>query len=501
VCVLLTQERLLGGLPLHGARPLCLDSEWADVEREPAGNPPVLTRPENLAYVIYTSGSTGRSKGVQMTHRPLVNLINWQCRDLPENGTARTLQFASLSFDMSFQEMLSAWSSGGSLVLMSEEARRDGAALLACLRRHGVTRLLLPFVGLQQLAEAVEESGELPEQLREVISAGEQLRITPAVEALFRRLEGCRLYNQYGPSEVHCVTSVRLSERPEEWRRLPPIGWPIWNTQLYVLDEGLRPVPTGVAGEIYIGGDCVSRGFLKRPALTAEKYLPDPYGRRPGARMYRSGDVGRYLADGQLEVIGRADHQVKIRGYRIEPGEVETVLGLHAGVRECAVAALEGAEGDRRLVAYVVPRPGETLTAKALSDFLRERLPHYMEPASYVTLDALPLTPNGKVDRKALPAPDASGDAFVAPSGPVEETLAQIWMGLLGLERVGVHDSFFRLGGHSLLATMLLARIRTAFNIELPLRRLFEALTIAELSVLVEEALLDEIEAPNAAGA
>ena len=486
VGLLLTQQRLLASLPSHAARVICLDTVEEIIGGESRENPVSVTWPENLAYVIYTSGSTGKPKGVQMTHRPLVNLITWQCQDLRGNETARTLQFASLSFDMSFQEMLTTWASGGCMVLIAEEARRDGPALLSVLQRYQVTRLLLPFVGLQQLAEAVQEGAEPPEHLRDVISAGEQLRITPAIKLLFERLEECRLYNQYGPSEVHAVTSVQLPERVDQWSSLPPIGSPIWNAQIYVLDRHLYPVPTGVAGEIYIGGDCVSRGFLRRPDLTAERYLPDPYGPIGGARLYRSGDVGRRLADGQIEILGRDDQQVKIRGYRIELGEVETVLDRHELVGKSVVIAREDVPGEKRLVGYVVPPPGQPApTTSALRRYMQENLPPYMVPTVFVILDELPLTPSGKINRRALPIPDTTrptlDEAQIAPRTPVEKTLAHIWATVLNLENVGINDNFLDLGGDSILSIQIISRAKRA-GLQLTLTQLWEQLTIANLA-------------------
>jgi amino acid adenylation domain-containing protein len=486
VGVLLTQRGLRDHLPAHGARVICLDADWEAVAAAPAENPRAGATAQNPAYVIYTSGSTGRPKGVLMTHGVLVNLVTWQRQDLEDWESARTLQFASLSFDMSFQEMFAAWSSGGCLVLIDEVTRRDGPALLEFLRRHRVTRLLAPFVALQQLAEAAEESGRLPEQLREVISAGEPLRITPALERLFEKLEGCKLYNQCGPSETHAVTSVRLGGRPATWSRLPPIGRPIWNTRVYVLDRHLSPLPAGVTGEVYIGGDCVSRGFLNRPGLTAERYLPDPYSPDGGARMYRSGDLGRHTNDGQIELVGRADQQVKVRGYRVELGEVETVLDAHGGVGQSVVVVREDAPGQKRLVGYVVPPPGRTApTAGELRRYARERLPEYMVPVAFVSLPELPLTPSGKINRRALPAPDAARPdletVHVAPRTPAEKLLADIWAEVLGLEAVGVNDNFLELGGDSILSIQVISRAKQA-GLHLTLTHLWEYQTVAGLA-------------------
>ena len=488
--VLLTQQGLRLNLPARGARVLRLDADWEAIAAESEENPHVGVSAQNPAYVIYTSGSTGRPKGVLMPHSVLVNLVAWQRQDFEDRETARTLQFASLSFDMSFQEMFAAWSTGGCLVLVDEAVRRDGPALLEFVRRHRVTRLLAPFVALQQLAEAVEESGRLPEELREVISAGEPLRITPALESFFDRLRGCRLYNQCGPSETHAVASVLLEGPAASWPRLPPIGRPIWNARLYVLDAHLNPVPAGVAGEVYIGGDCVSRGFLNRPALTAERFIPDPYGPHAGARMYRSGDLGRHTSDGQIELVGRADQQVKVRGYRVELGEVETVLDAHEDVGRSVVVVREDAPGQQRLVGYVIPAPGRLApTAGELRRHMRARLPDYMVPTAFVVMSELPLTPSGKINRRALPAPDAARPeletAHVAPRTPAEKILADIWAGVLGLDAVGVHDNFLELGGDSILSIQLIARAKQA-GLRLTLTHLWEQQTVAGLAAVAE---------------
>ncbi|HEX2092799.1 MAG TPA: amino acid adenylation domain-containing protein [Longimicrobiaceae bacterium] len=455
---------------------------WAD---HPPANPggAGLT-PENLCYVIYTSGSTGRPKGVAMPHRPLVNLVVWQEPDWRRPGAAVTLQFTTISFDVSFQEIFTTWSTGGRLVVAPEEARHDPSALLHLVEREEVERLSLPWVMLQQLAEHAGERGLPPLRVREVQTAGEQLRITAPIRRWLGAL-GVPLHNHYGPSETHVVTSFTLRGAADAWPLLPPIGNPIANARVYVLDRHLAPVPAGVPGEIYAGGVCLARGYLDRPGLTAERFVPDPFGGAPGARLYRTGDRARWLPDGTLEFLGRVDHQVKIRGFRVEPGEVEAVLRRHPGVSECVVVAREDVPGERRLVAYVV---GEVET-DGLREHLRRGLPEYMVPGACVRLERLPLTPNGKLDRRALPAPEheSAGERFVAPRTPEEETLAGIWAEVLHLERVGVHDNFFALGGHSLLATRMISRVREAFGVGLTVRAILEAPTVEGLARSVME--------------
>jgi amino acid adenylation domain-containing protein len=464
---------------------------------------PVLVAPENLAYVLYTSGSTGRPKGVAMPHGPLANLIDWQIQVTTAPGPLRTAQFSALSFDASFHEMFTTWSQGGALVLLSEAVRRDLGSLLHLLAGSSIQQLFLPFVALQQLAEEAIASAIFPTALREVITAGEQLQATAAVRELFRRLPGCRLVNAYGPTETHVVTAFTLAESPDDWPNLPPIGSPIANLWARVLDASFQPVLPGVPGEIYFGGAGLARGYLGRPDLTAERFLPDPQATEPGARVYRTGDLVRYLSDsgrtdGAIAFLGRNDHQVKVRGFRVEPGDIETALSLHPGVREAAVVVREVSDpGDRRLVGYFVPRgrstaeAGDALAAE-LRTFLASRLPDYMVPWALVPLEAFPLTPSGKLDRRNLPAPAVARrlEAGLAPPrGPVEELLARIWAEVLGLERVGSAGHFFELGGHSLLATRVMSRLRGIFDIQMPLRVLFEAPRLADLAARVEEAL------------
>jgi amino acid adenylation domain-containing protein len=485
--VLLTNERLFGSLPETESAVLCLDRDWVKIAPGRDDNPPIEIAGENLAYVIYTSGSTGQPKGVAMTEGALANLIAWQLERAGAFRAARTLQFASLSFDVSFQEIFSTWCSGGTLLLISEELGRDTLSLLRLLVEQKVERIFLPFVYLQHLAEAVEQGGTLPAHLSEIITAGEQLEITPQIAEFCSRLKGCALHNHYGPSESHVVTAYPLSRSISEWPTLPPIGRPIMNTQIYVLDRNLEPTPVGVPGQLCIGGASLSRCYLNRPDLTAEKFLPDPFDKQHGARLYLTGDLARYQDDGNIEFLGRIDHQVKIRGFRVELGEIETMLAAHPSVTEAVVVAREDVRGERKLVGYVVAasNAGEG-QARKLRDYLKERLPDYMIPSVFVSVAALPLTPSGKVNRRALPAPDQNESEapheYLAPRTPVEVKLAEIWATILRRERVGVTDNFFELGGHSLVATQLISRLRSAFKVELPLRYLFDGPTIAELA-------------------
>jgi amino acid adenylation domain-containing protein len=441
---------------------------------------------EDLAYVLYTSGSTGRPKGVAMRHGALAQLIAWQTASLP--GAARTLQYTSPSFDVSFQEMASTWAAGGTLVLISDETRRDPAALLARLRDEKIERLFLPFVALQQLAEAARGAA-LPESLREVVTAGEQLRITPAIADFFARLPGARLHNHYGPSETHVVTALTLEGDPTAWPALPVIGRPVAGARVYVVDLDGRPAAIGAPGELLLGGALLARGYLDRPRLTAERFVPDPFSGTSGARLYRSGDLARWRPDGTLEFLGRIDAQVKIRGYRVEPGEIEAALAAHPQVA-AAVVVPRDEPGGRRLVAWVVAVDGETIDPRGLRTFLAGRLPDFMVPSAIVPVASFPLTPSGKVDRRALSrrAPGLLDGAaeFIAPRTATEEVLARIWAEVLGVERVGATDHFFDLGGHSLLGTRVAARVRDVLGVDLPLRALFEAPRLDELAVRIE---------------
>ncbi|WP_426730644.1 amino acid adenylation domain-containing protein [Myxococcus faecalis] len=486
---LLTQSSLADLVPDGAARRLLLDTEAARFEAEDPEDLPPLAGPESLAYVIYTSGSTGDPKGVAMPHGPLLNLVQWQlgASRLPQG---RTLQFSALSFDVCFQELFSTWAAGGELVLIPEELRLDARALLEHLEQHGVERLFLPFVALQNLAEVADRDGLAPGRLREVITAGEQLRVTPALRRFIGRLPGCVLHNHYGPTESHVVTALTLEGNPASWPDLPPIGRPISNARVHVLDARGTPVPPGVPGELYLGGAALARGYLHRPDLTTERFVADPVGLAPGSRVYRTGDFARYLSDGTLEFLGRRDAQVKVRGYRIELAEVEAALAHHPLVKDCVVEARADGSGGARLVAYVVGTDGAVPESRALRAFLQERLPDHMVPGHFVMLDSLPLSPSGKVNRRALPTPDADvtrrdTSPRVPPRTSLELQLVRAWEETLGVHPVGIRDDFFELGGHSLLAMRLLARIRELTGRALPVAALFQGATVERIAALL----------------
>ncbi|MGO1072599.1 non-ribosomal peptide synthetase [Lysobacter sp. CA199] len=460
-------------------------------ERDRVPNAPCVT-PDHPAYLIYTSGSTGIPKGVSMPHRSLANLLQWQNTQWPPAQT--TLQFAALGFDVAFQEIFGALCSGGTLVLIDAHTRLDFAELIGHLARHRVQRLHLPCIALQSLAEAVADDPAriqaLRPALRDVVVAGEQLRITAPIRRLFQHLPECRLHNHYGPTESHVVTAHTLERETDTWPERVPIGRPIDNARIYLLDPRGRPVPLGAVGDIHIGGAGLAQGYWNRPELSRERFLPDPFSDRPEARMYRSGDLARYRSDGELIFLGRNDHQIKIRGFRIEPGEIEARLAEHPELADAAVLAREDA-GDKRLVAYVVPAdadaPRDGLGAR-LRAHLSAHLPDYMIPAAFVALDAFPQTPSGKLDRKALPAPD-DGDLvrrdYQAPREGPETVLAQLWRALLGIERIGRDDHFFELGGHSLLATQLAARMGEVGAGAIAVRQVFVRPALKDMAELL----------------
>ena len=456
-------------LALHAEQPVLLVGDATRPERNCDG--------DSLVYAIYTSGSTGKPKGVAMIHRALDNLIEWQLEDSAAGVGTPTLQFAPLSFDVHFQEMFGTWCSGGRLVLVREEMRLEMLRLLELLSRERVERLFLPFIALQSLADIAVASQALPSALKEVITAGEQLQVTRAIREFFRLIPAARLYNHYGPSETHVVTSLLLEGDPETWPPLPAIGAALPNVSLKVVNEAGEPVARGEEGELFIGGVALGRGYLYREELTAERFVE-----RDGARFYRTGDLAKELPGGIYQFLGRLDGQVKVSGYRVELGEIEVALASHSVVREAAVSVHELRPGDKRLVAYVVLEPGADLAS--LRDFARKRLPEYMVPSRIIALPSLPRTPSGKVDKRSLPAPTRQRPALalapVAPRSEMERKLQQLWSDVLSIDDVGVNDNFFDLGGTSLLALRTVADIKRSLNAELPIVQFFEHPTIAE---------------------
>jgi len=460
------------------ARTVLLDGELPGDDGDDA-RPEPLAGAENLAYTIYTSGSTGKPKGAMNRHRAIVNRLLWMQEAYRLDASDRVLQKTPMSFDVSVWELFWPLLAGARLVMARPGGHREPAYLVRTLAGEGITTLHFVPSMLQLFVEA--EGVEECRSLRRVICSGEAL---PAdLERRFFARSGARLHNLYGPTEAAVDVTYHPCDRR---RRSVPIGRPIANLRIHLVDRRLRPVPIGVGGELMIGGVGLARGYLARPSLTAERFIPDPDpAAGAGARLYRSGDLVRRLADGALDFLGRIDFQVKIRGLRIELGEIEAALAEHPAVREAAVLA-RGEGSDRRLVGYVVPRERPPAVAE-LRSVLGESLPDYMVPALWVFLDELPLTPNGKLDRRALPEPEAEAAGSEAPEGPVEELVAESFAAVLGRRRAGRHDDFFELGGHSLLATRVASRLTAAFGFEVPLRALFEAPTPARLAARVDE--------------
>jgi amino acid adenylation domain-containing protein len=481
--MLLLQERLRAKLPAHRADVVCLDTGWGEISTRPATPLHRDTPAEALAYIMYTSGSTGRPKGVCIPHRGVVRLVVGTT--YARLGAQEVfLQLSSSSFDASTFELWGCLLHGGRLVVAP--ARAPSLEELArLLDRHGVTTLWLTAALFEQM---VATQPEALGRVRQVLAGGDVLSPVRVREHLAR---SGLLINGYGPTEVTTFTCCHVMTDPAQVGSSVSIGRPIAHTCVYLLDEHLRPVPPGEPGELYAGGDGLAWGYLDRPDLTAERFIPHPLSDTPGARLYRTGDLARYLPDGTLQFLGRRDSQVKVRGFRVEPGEVESALLRHPAVREAVVVARGTGTEDKRLVAYVVPRPERTLEPRALREFLRESLPEYMVPSVVVPLAELPLSPNGKVDRKALPAPESvrsEAGPRTPPRTPTERKLAALWGQVLDQREPGADDSFFDLGGHSLLATRLVSLIQKDFGVELSLRVLFEAPTIARLALHLDGA-------------
>ncbi|HZN01164.1 MAG TPA: amino acid adenylation domain-containing protein, partial [Pyrinomonadaceae bacterium] len=500
--VVVTRNQFAREIEIPGVQIVSIDSEAENIARESQGNLESGVSPDNLTYIIYTSGSTGQPKGIGLTHRCLANLIEWH-HDV-HMRRARTLQFASFSFDASFHEMFSAWRSGGTVYLIPEPLRVDIPSLARYVADQAIEKVTLPVTVLRQLADEYISQNYRPVNLKEIIATGEQMQLSPQIVALADALNETSFHNHYGPSETHVVTAYTLPGATDAWPNYVPIGRPITQTQVYVLDPFFNIAPTSVTGDLYLGGISLARGYVNKPALTAEKFVPNPFSNEPGARMYKTGDLARVLTSGDVEFLGRVDHQVKIRGFRVEIDEVEAVLAKSPMVQEAVVLARKDASGANSLVAYVVARDGDQPTTQGLREFLGERLPAYTIPSTIVLLDAMPLTPNGKVDRKALAGRDLersqSQSEFVAPSTAAQKVVAGIWSQVLGIDRIGVNDNFFELGGHSLLATQIVVRLRDIFQIDLPVGVLFEAPTIDSLLIRMakvwdDPALVEDIAA------
>ncbi|MEH2065245.1 MAG: amino acid adenylation domain-containing protein [Nostoc sp.] len=510
VSILLTQQHLLEGLPNHNAQIICLDTDWEAMSttvtersrsagyaytRESQENPLITVDAENLAYIIYTSGSTGKPKGVAIAHRNLVNSTTARITYY-QQPVSNFLLLSSFAFDSSVAGIFWTLCCGGTLHLPEEGMQREVPKLIELIFQNLISHLL----SLPSLYDLILQQAK-PEHLNSlsaVIVAGESCPLE-LVQHHSQLQSEASLFNEYGPTEATVWSSVYYCHTPERETQIS-IGCPINNTQIYILDSHLHPVPVGIPGEIYISGEGLARGYLNQSAITSEKFIPHPFSEKPGMRLYKTGDLAKYLTDGNIEFVGRIDNQVKIRGFRIELGDIETALNQYPGVQETAVIAREDVPGNKRLVAYVVPQPKSAITVNELRNFLKEKLPEFMIPSAIVLLKELPLSANGKVDRKALPAPeqiraDLIGD-FVSPRTPVEEMLTQIWAEVLKVEKVSIYDNFFELGGHSLLTTQLLSKVKQAFNLDISLRSLLEKPTVAGLAENIDRVCQTEIDYP-----
>jgi amino acid adenylation domain-containing protein len=475
VPVLVTESSCIERLDGHEAKLVRLDDDAAVIDAQSGDDLPSGATADNLAYVIYTSGSTGKPKGVMISHRALTNFLLTMAKQPGLTASDVLLAVTTLSFDIAALELLLPLTIGARVEIAGRDVTTDGVRLAERLKSCGATVLQATPASWRLLLE----SGWKGDAELTILCGGEAL-----TRDLADRLVACgkSVWNLYGPTETTVWSTVAAVEAGAG---SVPIGRPVANTRAYVLDAKFRPVPVGVAGELYLGGLGLARGYHDRPELTAERFLADPHAKEPGARMYRTGDLARYRPDGVLECLGRVDNQVKIRGFRIELGEIEAALTAHPSIVAAAVAARDESTGEKRLVGYLVSR-GATATEAELRNWLRDRLPEYMIPSAFVNLDALPLTPNGKVDRNALPDPDpltvGSSGPIVPPSGPVEEALAAIWSEVLGRSAIGGRENFFDIGGHSLLAAQTLARVRETFGVEVPLKSMFDEPTIAALA-------------------
>lgn len=480
--VILIHEATRGVVP-DEANVFDLNIEGNGTEKFSEGNPVYWIQVQNLAYVIYTSGSTGKPKGSSLAHQGVVNRLIWMQQQYPINEEDSVLQKTPFSFDVSVWEFFWPLMVGARLVVLSPGAHKDSHRITELIKQERISTLHFVPSMLSVFLETADVS--LCQSLKQVFCSGEALSVN--LQKQFFAKISARLHNLYGPTEASVEVTYWTCMRDSADAAVP-IGRPIANARIYLLDGYLNPVPLGVAGELYIGGIGLARGYLNQSELTADRFIPDPF-ERTGGRLYRTGDLARYRVDGNIEYIGRTDHQVKIRGFRIELGEIEAILLRHSQIREAVVVArAESTSGNQRLVAYVVGKEIEP-SIEDLRTYLKEYLPDYMVPAAFVWLDCLPLNTNGKIDRKALPQPDVDtqfADRYVAPRTHTEEAIALIWAEVLGLERVGIHDNFFELGGHSLLVTQVILRIHTKLHIKIPLRSVFEAGTIADLAETVE---------------
>jgi amino acid adenylation domain-containing protein len=492
--LLVTQQKLRSKLPLQGIRSLCLDTnatEWVQADK---GNLLKIALPDNCAYIMYTSGSTGHPKGVMISHRGLVNYLTWCIQAYKLEEGRGTLLHSSIGFDLTITSLFSPLIVGKSVRLLHEYASLQelGVALQTYGNLSHIKLTPSHLEGLRQLLNL----GEVSSQIGTLILAGEILAQN-ALSDLKPNGLGPTIVNEYGPTETVVGCSFYEVGPEKNLSQFVSIGRPISNMEMYILDKNLQPIPVGCIGEIFIGGVGVARGYQRRPGLTAEKFIPHLFCTQANARLYKSGDLGRFRNDGTIDYLGRLDHQVKIRGFRIELGEIETALAQHPGVQNAIVLCREDSPSFKRLVGYVVVADPDQPTTTELLNWLKGRLPDYMLPSVVVYLSAFPLTSNGKVDRKSLPAPDSRQETedivIDLPKTPLEELVAMIWLDIFNMKRIGVNDNFFELGGHSLLATQVIARFRQVLDLSLPLRTIFEHPTIAELAQAIDTQLTNNM--------
>jgi amino acid adenylation domain-containing protein len=486
--VLITQHRLRTRLPEHSGKTVFIDRDRAAILAENHLNPKVSVDCDSPVYTIYTSGSTGSPKGVMGTHRASMNRFAWMWKAYPFGAGEVCAQKTSLSFVDSVCEIFGSLLRGVPLVVISNETASDSEEFVRQLSAYHVTRIVVVPFQLGAVLEACADLKTRLPSLRLCFTSGEALPYS-LYERFTGRMSHAKLINLYGSSEVAADVTC-FDTAATKPRGTVPIGKPIANVRVYVLDHYLNPVPIGVPGEIYVAGVCLARGYLNRPELTAERFIADPF--CPGGLLYKTGDMGHYHEDGNIEFLGRSDNQVKIGGVRIELGEIESVLREHESIRHAAVLARNSGTANHALVAYVVPVDGQAVTQSELRRFLKVRLPGYMVPSAFVSLEALPMTPNGKLDQRALPGLDSAhqeiADRYLAPRSDVEAGLVEIWEEVLKVKRIGVLDNFFELGGHSLIATQVIARVRKYMRVEIPMRSLFEEPTVGGLAIAVDRA-------------
>jgi amino acid adenylation domain-containing protein len=490
--MVVSTARLAEKVPAGSWRVVDLDRDEQKILAQPGVSPLIAAMSSDLAYIIYTSGSTGEPKGVELLHSGLSNLVAWHQRAFQVSSADRASVLASLGFDAAVWEIWPYLASGASVHLAEERVRGDGKLLRDWLVSQSIT---ISFAATAMAENLMQLEWPATAALRLLLTGADTLKKYPSSQLPFV------LVNNYGPTEATVVSTSGMVAADNFASQSPSIGRAIDGAQIYILNDRRQPVPEATAGEIYIGGAGLARGYRNRPALTAERFIANPFSSEAGARLYRTGDLARWLPNGEIAFLGRVDEQVKIRGFRVEPSEIATVLGQHPAVRNSVVIAREENLGAKELVAYIVPAPGAKLNASELRDHLRKRLPDYMVPAEFVSIESLPVTENGKVDRAALPSSNGQrlhGEAFVGARTPVEEELVKILAPLLKLKQVGVNDNFFLLGGHSLLGTQLIARISETFGVDLTLLKLFDHPTVAGMSSEIEELILARVEGMSA---